>query len=791
MEQGIENNKPYGADDEIDVKDYLFYFVAHWRTFALSLGVCLLLAIIYLYRTMPVYQVSATIMVRDEKRGGDFLTELSVFDGINAMNNSNTDNEVEVLRSKTLIKDVICTYQLYKSYIGKKHFSSVDLFDKSPIYVVDSLFDVHSLKSSYVIELDVKSEDEFLVTLTSKKEVLLDSTFTQFPIKLMTPKGLLELNCSNITDLQEYGEYEIAVIPPITLAREYLKDLKVTTASKNSSVVNLKFNTTNEERGVLFLDALISQYNESAVEEKNEVAAKTAEFIDERVSMLSADLGSTEKDLEKYKKKEGLTDLPSNAQLYVSQGAEYEQKRVENETQLNLVTSLKNYLSKDENKEMVIPANFGLTDAELVNQIELYNKMLMDRNRLMRSTSDHNPVVMQQTAQIESMYENIRLLVKKNEDGLKIMQNNLEKQYNKYRGLIYNIPTQERLSVEIERQRQIQQQLFLMLLQKREENALAMAATVNKAKYIEECLAEPLPIFPKKSLVILVAVILALLCASVIVVLKKYFNLNISNSLDIEKEKLSHLPVLVDLPMFKLDSKQEILSGQKVEVFRHLRTNVQFMLKHESHKVILFTSFVPNEGKTFISANMAISFASLGKKVVVVGADIRNPELTNFFGENSKNGLSNYLSSSKITIESLIKTTSYDNLDFITAGPVPPNSTELLSLPRWDDLISELKKKYDYVLIDSAPVAIVSDTLVLGRVADLTLFVFRANSSNKNWFREINKLAETNRLKNVALAINCVESKAKFAYGKKGYGYGYGYNYGYGYGYGYGHKNKS
>ncbi len=774
-------------DDEIDVKEYLFYFMAHWKVFAISFFVCLLLSIWYLLRTMPMYQVTATIMVRDEKRGGDFLTELSVFDGINAMNNSNTDNEVEVLRSRTLIKDVIYANQLYKVYEGKRFLKSDDLFRKSPILLNDSLFDIKELKYSYQIEVDVVSEDKFHVTLSCLDEEIFDSTYTSCPMVVPTSYGPLELVCADYDRMMEYGDFKISVVPPAALARSYLKDMKIMTASKNSSIVNLKFNTTNIERGILFLNSLISEYNMSAIEEKNEVAAKTAEFINERVSMLAEDLGATEKDLEKYKKKEGLTDLASNAQMFVKQGAEYEQKHVENETQLNLVLSLKDYLSKEENKGTVIPSNVGLSDVGLVNQITQYNNLLMERNRLMRSTSESNPVVLMQTSQIEGLYDNIRLLVMNAENELKITQSDLKKQYNKYRGLIYNIPTQERLSVEIERQRQIQQQLFLMLLQKREENALAMAATVNKAKVVEECLAEPKPIAPRKSLVLLVGVVLSFIIASIYVLLKKYFNVKISSSADLEREALTQLPVLSDLPYFDKNKDEYTINAQKLEIFRHLRTNAQFMLRGDGNKVILFTSIVPNEGKTFISANMAISFASLGKKVVVVGADIRNPELTSFFGESKTKGLSTYLSSSDMKIDSLIRTTQYDNLDFISAGPVPPNSTELLSLPRWDDLIDELKKRYDYVLIDSAPVAVVSDTLVLGRVADLTVLVFRANSSNKNWFKTINELSETGKLKNMAVVVNFVEENVgSLAYGEQRYGYGYGY----GYGAGYGHGNK-
>lgn len=767
---------------EIDIKEYLFYFLDHWKYFLVGLLVCLCVAFFYISYVMPTYQVTSTIMVKDEKRGGNFVTELSVFEDINALNNSNTDNEVEVLRSKTLIKNVIYTTQIYKQYIGKNFWKEYDLFDESPLFVEDSLFDVKNLSYAYVMTVRPFSDSTVSLRMESNECVLLDTTNCRLPLDIQTEKGTLTLQCRDWKGLTRYNEMRVSLIPPMSLARSYLKNLKIMPVSKNSSVVNLRFNTTNTEKGIRFLDALISMYNVTAIEEKNEVAAKTAQFIEERVDMLKEELGITEHNMEEYKKKEGLTNLVSNAQMSVAQATEYEQKRVANETQLNLVQSLRSYLSTEGNRGTVIPANVGLTDAGLVAQINQYNQLLLSRNRLMRTTSENNPVVLSQTSQIEELYDNIVLLVNNVEGGLKIMQSDLHRQYEKYKGQIYKAPTQERLYEEIDRQRQIQRQLFLMLLQKREENGMAMAATVNKAKVIEESLAEPNPVSPKRSLVLFLTLCIAFVLTVIVLLLKKYFSVQIANTAQLERENLTELPVLADVPLFTEEMSEKQTKLLKVEAFRLLRTNIQFMLKGKSNKVVLFTSFVPNEGKTFVSANTAISFASLDKRVVVIGADIRNPELMTFFDEDSskeQRGLSTYLSSDDMTIDDLVQHSKYKNLDVVSAGPTPPNSTELLSSERWDALITELKERYDYVLIDSAPVAIVSDTLVLSRVADLTLFIFRANSSNKNWFKSINNLSSSGRLSNVSVAVNCVKmDSGKNAYGNNRYGYGYGYGYG-------------
>lgn len=779
-------------ESTVELKDLIYTFLAYWKCFAVSLGFCFLAAFAYLHYTMPTYRVTSKIMIRDEKRGGDFFSEISVFDDIDMLYKANTENEVELLKSKTLVKNVILERELYVNYFGKSFFRKRDVTGASPVVLLDSLFDASALDDVLSIDLKMNKDQSVRVSLSCRDEVLSDSVFSSFPIEVVTPYGPLDFALSGVWNKDsDYDHYVVEIHPPLSLALRYIKDLNLSQVSKSSSIVVLSLKTTNKQRGISFLDGLIDMYNRSAVEEKNEVATKTALFIDNRIKVLTDELGETEKNLEKYKKREGLTELSSNAQLYLQKGAEYEAKRVECETQLNLVLSLKNYLADEANRGNVIPSNIGLNDAGLIEQINQYNTLLLARVKLLQTTSENNPVVAQQTLQMNGLFENIKLLVSNVEKGLNISLSDLNRQAEKFRGQISNVPTQERLFVEIERQRQIQQQLFLLLLQKREENALAMAATLNCAKVVDESMADVHPVAPKKVLVFFVAFFLGFMIPVLCLYLKRLFSFNVTDSFGLEQEGLTSLPVLAELPFRKESMSDEEWQRIGAEPFRLLRTNLQFVQHDKDSKVFLVTSFVPNEGKTFVSVNSALSFASLSKRVIVVGADIRNPQIKRYFNAKRKYGLSNFLSNDSLTADDIIGKTDSPFLDVISGGSVPPNPTELLSRSRLEELFEELRSRYDYVLIDSAPVSVVTDTLVLSRVADLTVFVCRSMFLNKRCFKYINSLAEEKRLPNVGIVINAVRKSRRNRYGKNyGYGYGAGYGYGYGYGYDYGHSRN-
>ncbi len=792
MANAKQNNYNNEVEEEsVDLKDLAYIFLAHWKLFAISLALCFLAALAYLHFTMPTYRVSSKIMIRDEKRGGGFFSEISVFDDIDMLYKANTENEVELLKSKSLVKNVILENGLYVDYYGKSFLKRRDISSVSPIVMVDSLFQPALLANG--LEIEMKRRDDGSVRVKMERDGLLclDTLFAGFPVEVNTPAGPLDFALAREWNSgDEFGTILVTVQPLIVKAKRYIKLLSLSQVSKNSSIVELLLHTTNKERGVIFLNGLIDIYNRQAVEEKNEVATKTALFIDNRIKVLTEELGETEKNLEKYKKREGLTELSSNAQLYLQKGTEYEQKRVECETQLNLVLSLKSYLMDEANQGNVIPSNIGISDVGLTNQINQYNNLLLARVKLMQTTSENNPVVAQQTMQINGLFENIKLLVANAEKGLNISLADLNRQAQKFRGQISNVPTQERLFVEIERQRQIQQQLFLLLLQKREENALTMAATLNCAKVVDESLAEDKPIAPKRTLVFFFALLFGMVIPALYIYLRRVFSFNLTDAYEMEQEGLTSLPLLAELPFKEEDLDEAQWQRVREEPFRLLRTNLQFLQKDKDSKVILVTSFVPNEGKTFVASNAAFSFASLSKRIVLVGADIRNPQIKRYFQQKAKYGLSNYLSNESVGVDDIIEHSDKANLDIISGGAVPPNPAELLSRTRLEDLFAELRRRYDYIIIDTAPVSVVTDTLILSRVADMTVFVCRSRYLNKRCFKYINALAQEKRLPDVGIVINAVRQSNQSPYGDK-YGYGYGYGYGSGYGYGHTHGKES
>lgn len=773
-----QNVQVVNNNDELDIKELLLKYIVYWKWFVISVVLCLVGAFLYLKTVMPVYNVASSIMIKDESKGGSIASELTLMKGVDLMGNSMTENEMEVLMSKSLVRDVVKAINGNIIYIMEGMMSKRDVYDQSPIVFDQSQFRADELAGVYQFELTAIDSLSFDMKMVSKGEVVKEEKVTELPYVVETDQGKLTLCLREGHSLGEFKKLDVTVANPIAMARSFLGKLSVAPASKISAVLKLSIKETNPKRGVDFLDKLVELYNLNAIEDKNKVAMNTAIFIEERIKIISKELGSSERAIENYKKREGLTDISSNASLFMHEGTNYERKQVENETQLKLIRFLREYMS-EENK--VLPTNIGITDAALLSQIGKYNELLLDRNRLLRTTSDNNPVVLSQNAMIEALHENIQTLIANLEDGILIAQKDLDKQTQKYKEQVGNVPTQERRYIEIDRQRQIQSSLFLILLQKREENALAMAATTNKAKIIDESLADPFPIAPKTKIIYLVALILGLAIPVAILYIREMFNVTFSSSADLERMRLTSLPVLAELPDFK--KLKNVREEDQREAFRLLRTNVRFMLD-ENRKVVLITSSIFGEGKTFVSSNLALSFSMLGKKTLLVGGDLRNPRLGEIFKKTKEEGLSSYLSGGEKDIHALIThVEDNSNLDVLFAGPIPPNSAELLSRDTMDTLMEQLRSEYDYIIFDTAPVGLVTDALVLSRVADVTLYVTRADYTNKQYLSIVNQLAAEEKFPNVSLLVNSVDQESKrYGYGRYGYGYGHYGNYGYGYG---------
>lgn len=813
MKEEFANERQREADDEkIDIQEVLFKYIIHWPWFVGAVLVCLIGAWIYLRMATPVYNISATVLIKDDKKGGNTggmagLEELGLSGLISS--SQNIDNELEVLRSKTLVKEVVNQLNLYVSYADQDEFPSKNMYKTSPVIVSLTPQEAEKLSDPMIVEMSLYPQGSLDVGVTiGDKEYQkhfeklpavfpMDEgtlAFFQSPDSLMANKDTTEESSA-----QNVRRITAKINSPMKVARVYCENLTIELTSKTTSVAVISLKNSSLQRGQDFINQLLEMYNRNTNNDKNEIAQKTAEFIDERIDIISKELGNTEANLENFKRNAGITDLTSEAQIALTGNAEYEKKRVENRTQISLLEDLRKYIRGNEYE--VLPSNVGLQDAALVATIERYNEMLVERKRLLRTSTENNPAIVNLDTSIRAMKSNVQATLDGTLQGMLITKADLDREANRFSRRISDAPGQERQFVSIARQQEIKAGLYLMLLQKREENAIALAATANNAKIIDEAIADDIPVSPKRKIIYLIALVLGVGIPVGIIYLIGLTKFRLEGRADVEK--LTTVPIVGDIPL--TDEKNEkdgsiaVFENQNnlmSETFRNIRTNLQFMLQNDK-KVILVTSTVSGEGKSFISANLAISLSLLGKKVVIVGLDIRKPGLNKVFRLSTKEkGITLYLANPDTDLMSLVQPSDVNkNLSILPGGTVPPNPTELLARDGLDKAIEILKKNFDYVILDTAPVGMVTDTLLIGRVADLSVYVCRADYTHKVEYTLINELAEEKKLPNICTVINGVDLKRRkygyyYGYGKYGKYYGYGKRYGYGYGYGQ-ENNKS
>ncbi|WP_073345598.1 GumC family protein [Bacteroides congonensis] len=788
------------SEEQINIQEILFRYLIHWPWFVVSVIICVVLAWGYLRLTTPVYDISATVLIKDEKKGGgaNMSSELEKM-GLNGFvsSSSNIENEIEVLSSRTLAREVVNSLGLFVTYMDEDRFPKRELYRTSPVLVSLTPQEADKLPHTMEVGMSLQSSGVMDVQIrVGKKEYR--KRFEKLPAVFPTDEGTIAFFTNNDTLLSSVRPESVTkechitayINRPFSVAKEYADFLSIAPTSKATSVVTVSLKNSNTRRGKDYIDKLLEMYNINANNDKNEVAQKTAEFIDERIGIISKELGSTEQDLENFKRSAGITDLSSEAQIALTGNAEYEKKRVENQTQINLVTDLQRYLQGTEYE--VLPANVGLQDAGVAGAIDRYNEMVAERNRLLRTSTESNPAIVNLNASIRAMRGNIQTTLDATLKGLEITRADLAREASRYSRRISDAPTQERQFVSIARQQEIKSGLYLMLLQKREENAIVLAAIANNAKIIDEAQADGAPISPKRMTIYLAALVFGIGIPVGIIYLISLTKFKIEGRADVEK--LTSLPVIGDIPL--ADEKTgaiavfENQNNLMSETFRNVRTNLQFMLENGKN-VILVTSTISGEGKSFISANLAISLSLLGKKVVIVGLDIRKPGLNKVFNIPKKeHGITQFLTNPTINLMDLVQPSDINrNLYILPGGTVPPNPTELLARNGLEKAIETLKQNFDYVVLDTAPVGMVTDTLLIGRVADLSVYVCRADYTRKAEFTLINELAENNKLPNLCIAINGLDLQKKkygyyYGYGKYGKYYGYGKRYGYGYGYG-------
>ena len=766
-------------------------FVLNWKWFLLSIFICLGIGFLYLRYATPVYNTTAKLLIKDDKNdnggSGGALQALESMSNLGFISsNYGTENEQEILTSTTIAEQAIRDLKLYANYYIKGSVKKELVYKEQPINV--EMDAPHLEKLDAPLELKItRDNDSYKITGTyyiAENEVSftgpydIEKNISSLPAVIRTQVGTLTLTKNGNRTLED-GETEfVDMLSPRLTSHLYIKKLSVEQTSKTSSVFSLQINDENISRSIDYLNQMVTCYNRQANEDKNEIAVRTEEFINDRLAKIDAELSSTDGALESYKKRNKLMELQLDAMTTSENTSTYEQKLNEANTQISLIGSLINFANRPGNRHQVLPSNIGLQDEASTSLINEYNKIALERNRLLRTASENSPVVIELTSQLDNMQASIHQALEQARKGLIIQRDAIRRQLGRYDTQVTKAPEQERILTQIGRQQEVRSGLYLMLLQKREENSISLAATADKSKLIEKPQFNK-KISPKGSIVMLIALIMGIAIPSGLLYVINFFRYRIEGHEDVAS--LTKLPIIADIVVASDTAKtradivvHENQNNQMEEIFRSMRTNIQFMLK-PGQNVILFTSSTSGEGKTFTAANLAVSFALLGKKVILIGLDIRKPRLAELFRINNyTSGITNLLVMDNPQwgdIEKQIVPSEINGkLDLLMAGPIPPNPAELVSRPALEQVITQIKQHYDYVLIDTAPVGLVTDTLQIGKLADISIYMCRADYTPKASFNMINSLAEENKLANMCIAINGIDLSEK----KYGYYYGYG-----------------
>lgn len=786
--ESIQENEEKSSFDFATIYTAL---ILNWKWFVLSLIICMGAAHIYLRYATPIYQSAAKLLIKDDEgsrssfKGGNSIMSAT---NLGIISNSNgIDNEMEILKSRTLAQQTVYDLKLYVNYRHEGKLKDHILYGDQEVNIDMDLEHLKKLNAPMNLKITREGRNyhvtgSYNVPIDNNsfnpEAVNIDKTFSALPATIGTRVGVVRFTQNGNYMLRDGESLKATMIAPEIAAGKYVGNLNVTESSKTTTIVDLVLNDEIPQRAIDYLKQLAIVYNRQANEDKNEIAVRTEQFINQRLEKINAELGSTEGQLENYKKRNNMVELKMNATQAVANADQYAQKLSEANTQVALLDELTRYMNEPSNRHQPIPSNVGLSDASATSLINEYNKIALQRNQLLHSASENSPTVTPLTAQLDDLNSSIKRAMTQARAGLRIQRNSIAAQAGKYEGQINNTPEQERMLTQIGRQQEVKSGLYLMLLQKREENSISLAATADKGKLIDT------PVFagkvtPKNYMIMLIALILGLAIPAGILFLLEFFRYKIEGHNDVAK--LTDLPIIADVAIAseRAKTKADIVVHENKnnlmeEIFRSLRTNLQFLLKQHD-KVIMFTSTTSAEGKTFIASNVAISFALLGKKVVLVGLDIRKPRLAELFGiDDHHHGITNLLVKDEVNWsdvkEQIVPSGINDKLDILMAGPVPPNPGELVTRESLEQTMEQLKEHYDYILIDTAPVGLVTDTLALGRISNATVYVCRADFTQKASFGLINSLSMEKKLPNMSIVLNGVDLSKK----KYGYFYGYG-----------------
>ena len=751
-------------NNEIDVRKIVRIVLEKWYWFAISVVVFLLLGAAYYLRKSPNWTTEASIMLRQKEGGiGDQLGSLTML-GLGG--NTAAEDEVVVLSSRGLMTQALDALNLWEASFVKDGIRWSGEF-RNPALTIDYLqltkrgeerpFIVYVKPTKKGYKVRVKSG---FFHRASKKVTTLEE-----PIETFAGTLLIHPN----RELSKDTTYRVVHKRPELVVAGYRKVLSVSLHKKESNIINISIKSPMPERDRALLHQMIEQYNLNAIVDKNMLASNTAAFIEERMNIITAELSEAEKTVSQYKEKNKIANIEVQAHLILEANSAEQKALAEIETQLNLVDYIDDFMHNESKQGSLIPANIGITDAALGSSLSQYNAVMLQRMRIQRTATANNPVLEQMDAQLASMRQNIIATIASVRESLRIRQRNLQAQDSKFNRQIQNAPETEREYVRIVRDQKIKEQLYLFLYEKREENALMLAATTIPAKILDIPQCNVRSRSPKLKTLLLMCLVLGLMFPAVVLYIYTLLNDQVDDVKEFERRMKA--PMLGEIVQNSRHAPIAIHEGESTvsaELFRLMRTNLRFVIPSEvKNPVILVTSCINGEGKSYISCNIALSLAILGKKVALVGMDIRKPMIAQYFGLSQRGHLTDYLAEPSVTVDDIIVPSGeHKNLDLLPCGTIPPNPAELLQSKRVEELFVELRKRYDYIIVDTAPLALVSDTYLLDRVADLTIFVSRFKYTPMEMVDYVNRIVEQGRMHNVACVLNGTKSS------RTGYGYG-------------------
>ncbi len=764
---------------EFDINALIKPYLSRWYWFIIGIVLAVVLAVLYIKTSVPVYNVRSAVLIKDAKKSlGAGVGNMGVLEGLSGfggMSTNSIENELEVFKTKKLARDIVEINHLQTSIYSTSSIVKKELFgDTSPIivHIVNEKKNKEFPKESFNIRFEKGK------ILLQSEEYNFDQAI-EYGRSISLPFANIIITKNNFFDKEKSGDIgndlEVYFSTLEGAASGVQKLIQVDLADKDATIINLSVNYPQTDKAKKIINSLIDSYNKDAILDKNSEAQKTKEFIDQRIGKISVELGNVETEKERFKTDHKITDLMTEAKINLESSADARKKQLELDAQLELNNDLISYLNK-QNSYQLLPVNIGLENHESNTNIAAYNKLILDRNRLLENATPQNPLILDITQQINSMKRSVAESLEKNKVALQFALNEYQSEQNKIGSRITKIPYQEKLFRSLERQQQIKESLFLLLLQKREETAISLAVVAPKARIVEPAFIADKPVAPKKMIILLIALVLGSIIPFAIIYLKELFNTKINSKNDLKL--LTEIPIVAEIPAINKNADHIVKRNdfsQLAESFRILTTNIGFLLpKTLESKIIFVTSSIKGEGKTFVSMNLALSLTNSNNKVVIVGTDIRNPQLQRYNGgKNPGKGLTEYLYDKNTFVdEILFKNPANDRCDIIYSGTIPPNPTELLTNGRLGILLEELRASYDYIIVDTAPLLLVTDTFTFVKYADLELYVTRSNFTDKKLIEFANDSLESGKLNNVAFILNDV-TKQNFGYGNK---YGYGYN---------------